>query len=204
MLNHFNKVIGPKVLQIAEQKIHKESSDIITSSFDQQLLDDHDLSKIVILNKNKDNEIVAVDFNLEAAYEVVLDVAKNIKTALEKKDQDHNLKGGYIIYVPIGIGTENIYFANVGPKLPVKIEYISTLTTSLKTRVKDYGINNSLIEVYMTVSLKEQIIIPFSSKKVNNECEILLSSQIVEGIVPSIYGGLLEKNSSLINVPIEE
>ena len=59
-----------------------------------------------------------------------------------------------------------------------------------------------MIEVYLKVSLNEEIIVPYSSKKINNSCEILLSSQVIEGIVPSIYNGLLEKNSSLINVPL--
>ena len=72
----------------------------------------------------------------------------------------------------------------------------------MQTKIKEYGVNNSLIEVYLKVSLNEEIIVPYSSKKINNSCEILLSSQVIEGIVPSIYNGLLEKNSSLINVPL--
>ena len=61
-----------------------------------------------------------------------------------------------------------------------------------------------MIEVYINISLAEEILLPFDRKKVNNNYDILLSSQIVEGIVPSIYNGLLEKNSSLLNIPLEQ
>ena len=205
MLNNFNKHIAPKITSILELKINKLSNDIIMQSFNQKLLQIHDLKNILKISKNKDDEIIAVDFDLEKAYAVSLDLTKNIKEALKQdnlndlldeeilKSEDHS----YILFVPMGLATNNVYFNNLGPKIPIKIKFIGNLVTGLKTKVKDYGINSALIEIYINVSLNEEILIPFVTKKVNNDCEILLSSQIVEDL-----DGLLENNSSLINVPL--
>lgn len=201
MIKNFSKNISPRLIENVESKIKKESTDIVVNSFNKDILEQYDLKNIIILNKNSKEEIIAVDFNIENAYDIVLAVARNIKDGLDNLNKNQDNKD-YIILVPMGIGANNVYLANLGPKIPVKIDFIETLSTSLYTKVKSYGINNSLIEVYMKVILKEEILIPFTSKKVNNECEILLSSQIVEGIVPSIYNGLIEQNSSLINVPL--
>ena len=194
---------------IVEEKINKLSNDIIMDSFNKNLINEHDINNILKLTKNKEDEIIAVDFDLEKAYQVSMSLTKNIKKSLNKitftNDEiiKHPKKDGYILFLPVGVASDNPYFANLGPKIPIKITFIGNLVTGLKTKVKDYGINSALIEVYINVSLSEEVLIPYISKKINNNCEILLSSQIVEGVVPSIYNGLLENNSSLINVPIK-
>lgn len=197
------------MMGIVEEKINKLSNDIIMDSFNKNLINEHDINNILKLTKNKEDEIIAVDFDLEKAYKVSMSLTKNIKKSLNKitftNDEiiKHPKKDGYILFLPVGVASDNPYFANLGPKIPIKITFIGNLVTGLKTKVKDYGINSALIEVYINVSLSEEVLIPYISKKINNNCEILLSSQIVEGVVPSIYNGLLENNSSLINVPIK-
>ncbi len=197
------------MMGIVEEKINKLSNDIIMDSFNKNLIKEHDINNILKLTKNKEDEIIAVDFDLEKAYQVSMSLTKNIKKSLNKitftNDEiiKHPKKDGYILFLPVGVASDNPYFANLGPKIPIKITFIGNLVTGLKTKVKDYGINSALIEVYINVSLSEEVLIPYISKKINNNCEILLSSQIVEGVVPSIYNGLLENNSSLINVPIK-
>ena len=213
MVHNFNKNISPKMVDIIEMKINKLSNDIIMDSFNNKLLNDHDINNIIKITKNSKEEIVAVDFDLNQAYAISIDVTKNIRNSLTNdknkflKDEEilnYKKKDGYILLVPVGVASNNVYVANLGPKVPVKVRFIGNLVTGLSTKVKDYGINNVLIEVYMNISLNEEILIPYVNKKINNDCQILLSSQIVEGVVPDIYNGLLENNSSLINVPINQ
>ncbi len=211
MIRYFNKKITPKMLDIMETKLTKLSNDVIMDSFNNKLLDSHDIKDILKITKNKNEEIIAVDFDLEKAYQVSLDLTKNIKQKLKKLpntkiDNEYLLKAqgpnSYIVFLPVGLASNNSYLANLGPKIPVRVTFIGNLLTGLKTKVKDYGINSALIEVYIKIAFSEEIIIPYASKKININNQILLSSQIVEGIVPSIYNGLLENNSSLINVPL--
>ena len=88
--------------------------------------------------------------------------------------------------------------------MPVKISYIDNIVTGLSTNVKNYGINNALIEVYMNITMYEEVLIPYIDKKINNSCKILISSQIIEGIVPDLYNGLISSDSSLINIPLNK
>lgn len=209
-IHYYNKRISNKIISIAQIKINEYSNDIIMDSFNKQILDEHEINNIIKISKNKSDEIIAVDFDLKKAYLVSMNVSKNIRDSLnnlekqnlEEEFLDYYQKDGFVLLLPIGLASKNIYFSNLGPRIPVRIKFVGNLTTGLQTKIKEYGVNNSLIEVYLKVSLNEEIIVPYSSKKINNSCEILLSSQVIEGIVPSIYNGLLEKNSSLINVPL--
>ena len=209
-IHYYNKRISNKIISIAQIKINEYSNDIIMDSFNKQILDEHEINNIIKISKNKSDEIIAVDFDLKKAYLVSMNVSKNIRDSLNNLEKqnlkeeflDYYQKDGFVLLLPIGLASKNIYFSNLGPRIPVRIKFVGNLTTGLQTKIKEYGVNNSLIEVYLKVSLNEEIIVPYSSKKINNRCEILLSSQVIEGIVPSIYNGLLEKNSSLINVPL--
>ena len=212
MIHRFNQKIRPKMIKVIENKINKLSNDIIMDSFNSQLLNNHDINNIFTITKNKEDEIIAVDFDLEKAYQISLNLTKNIKKSLKelpdtKLSDEYFLKSqgnnGYIILLPVGLASNNNYLANLGPKIPVKVTFIGNLVTGLKTKVKDYGINSALIEVYINISLSEEILIPYVSKKINNSTQILLSSQMIEGVVPDIYNGLLENSSSLINVPLK-
>lgn len=209
-IHYYNKRISNKIISIAQIKINEYSNDIIMDSFNKQILDEHEINNIIKISKNKSDEIIAVDFDLKKAYLVSMNVSKNIRDSLNNLEKqnlkeeflDYYQKDGFVLLLPIGLASKNIYFSNLGPRIPVRIKFVGNLTTGLQTKIKEYGVNNSLIEVYLKVSLNEEIIVPYSSKKINNSCEILLSSQVIEGIAPSIYNGLLEKNSSLINVPL--
>ena len=209
-IHYYNKRISNKIISIAQIKINEYSNDIIMDSFNKQILDEHEINNIIKISKNKSDEIIAVDFDLKKAYLVSMNVSKNIRDSLNNLEKqnlkeeflDYYQKDGFVLLLPIGLASKNIYFSNLGPRIPVRIKFVGNLTTGLQTKIKEYGVNNSLIEVYLKVSLNEEIIVPYSSKKINKSCEILLSSQVIEGIVPSIYNGLLEKDSSLINVPL--
>ena len=213
LISNFNNKIRPKMIDILEKRINKLSNDIIMDSFNNKVLNNHDINKIIKINKNKNDEIVAVDFDLKKAYEVSLDVTNNIKSSIdniEKEyiDEQDVLKkinnNEYVLLIPIGIASNNLYLANLGPKIPVKVSYIGNLVTGLSTDVKKYGINNVLIEVYINITLNEEILVPYINKKINNNCRILISSQIIEGSVPDFYGGNFSTDSSLISIPLDK
>mgnify|MGYP001851284008 FL=1 len=211
MIYHINKLMNTKMSIIVENKISKLSNDIIMAAFNDELISNHDFSKIINLTKNKDDEIVALDFDLEKAYQISMNLTENIRfslnslasnTAIDDEIVKFSEDNALIMLLPLGLASNNFYLANLGPKIPVKVKFVGNLVTGLETKVKDYGINNSLIEIYINVTLTEEIIVPFVKEKVNNSSQILLGSQVINGKIPTLYNGYLEKNSSLINVPL--
>ena len=66
------------------------------------------------------------------------------------------LKSGIIYQVPTGIIFNNGLLSNIGPKIPVKLSLIGDVTIDIKTTIKDYGINNAVIQVSINVKVTEQ------------------------------------------------
>lgn len=213
-LNKINKHITPKLVEIATRNIEKLTYNIFNDYSVIASLPEENLKDLLIINKNQNGEIISVSYNTKKSYSVVNAIVKYIKDnyqSIESGDKivDYydeelsELEDGLILSLPIGLATNQIYFANLGPRIPVKVKFIGTLLTNLKTKVKNYGINNVLIELYVDVELTHEITSPvtYDNKKLNYE--ILLNAEIIEGAVPSYYGGLYETKSNILNVPLE-
>ncbi len=68
---------------------------------------------------------------------------------------------------------------------------MSSVESNVFTKTRDYGINNSLIEIYIRLSLDIQVILPFSSDTINIVKEIPIGSKVIQGKIPQYYGGLV-------------
>lgn len=213
-LNQFNKKITPKLLEIATKNIEKITYNMFNNYSILAEMDKNALDNILKIQKNKKDEIINVSYDMKKAYNLANTLASKIKKDfqslengtqnLEYYDEDlSRLEDGLILTMPIGLASNSAYFANLGPKIPVKIKFVGTLLTNLKTKIQNYGINNILIEVYIDVSLTHEIISPITYRTNDLKYEILIGAEVISGAVPSYYGGLYETKSNILNVPLE-
>ena len=57
--------------------------------------------------------------------------------------------------------------------------------------VKEYGINSSLVEIVLNIKIQIEVILPFQSKTIFVEKNIILESKIIQGKIPQYYGGFI-------------
>lgn len=212
LLNLFNKNVNPKIEKIVNMNIDKMINNIIT---EYSLKENYETIKNILeINKNNDGDIIDIDFNLSSLYDFLAYTTDKLKDDLYnlevgKANMNYyneylsNKKDYFVLMVPYGIISNNIYFSNLGPKIPVKVKFIGGILTGVKTKVTEYGINNSLIEVYITVDISALVMTPVASKKNERSFEILVASKIIEGSIPDYYGGVLEKNSNITKTIID-
>ena len=205
-INNFNDNVNPKIEKIVNMDIDKMIENLIT---EYSLNEDYNTIKdILIINKNSNDEIINIDYNLKELYEFSSHITEELKDDLANLESgktsseyyDEYLssnKDYFVLWIPYGVASDNVFFSNLGPRIPVKIKFIGSILTGVKTKVTDYGINNSLIEVYTTINISTLVITPVNKKRVSRNYEILVASKIIEGKVPEIYGGKYEQKSSI-------
>ena len=96
-----------------------------------------------------------------------------------------------------------MFLNNLGPKIPVKVSVVGNVLTNIKTKMTNYGINNVLAEVYVTLDITEQVIVPMTYDKLKTNYEILISTFFINGKVPSFYGSTYETSSKIYDVNLE-
>lgn len=164
-------------------------------------LGDKNLFNIV---KNNNNEIESIDIDAKVINESMSIISKNVVKSLNKIEKENknnffkNKKNKMIYEVPFGIIFNNTFLSNIGPKIPVEIKYVGNVGLDVKTRVKDYGINSALIEVFIYVEVTQRSILPFISKDVKLTSEVPIVIKVIKGDVPYYLNG----NYGSYNLPI--
>lgn len=212
--------VSPILMNYAELETKKLSYIVINRAVNKQLANGMNIDEMFNIIKNDNGEIATIDFNpaivnkvLNTTTNVVLINLKAIEEGnidfielpdiLISNDKD-KLKNGIIYEIPLGTITNSGFLSNLGPKIPIKLNIIGSVESNVKTNIKEYGINNALVEIYIRISVTEQINVPFISKRVTVTSDIPVALKVIQGSVPKYYGGTLSKQSNIFSIPIEE
>lgn len=209
----FNKKITPNLLSVAEASINKLNETILTNYRVKDIYKEVDLTEAISIVKNSKEEIITVDFNLERVYEALAVITGYLQRSLEDEGIRNTILKYYnedlsssldsiVLSLPIGVASKGIYFANLGPRIPVKVSYMGYVSSSVRTKIEDYGINNALVSIYIDLFITNEFILPLKQEEIHHDYSILIASKIVQGIVPEYYGGAIEAKSNILNVPI--
>lgn len=200
LLKKFNKIVTPKLVNISKIKAEDVIYDVITNNVNRYVLDDSTLlEQIIEIYQNADDEIITADFNLENAYVLLRNVTKSIEDNININEEDE----GIYMEIPIGQYFNSSFFSNIGPRIPVKINFTGTVLTNLKTKITNYGLNNALVELYANIVIVEEIITPINSQQIKTDYDVLLSSKLINGRVPTYYGNTFEKESKIFDISNE-
>ena len=198
LLNRFT-IKSKEILEDIANNKSAEISNIIINESLKEVIINNNLQSIINITRNDNDEITNIDLNTTTAnkilYEVNNSMMKNINNMENNKLKNLNLEyfdeKENIFKVPFGIIHDIPILIPLSPNIPLKVKILGNVTNEIITEVKEYGINNSIIELRIKCIINLQIILPFKSKNIKNEKNILLSSQIIQGKVPDYYGGII-------------
>lgn len=197
--SYYNKNISPKLLDIATTKIEEITNIYIKNNI---VPTNVDIERLIKINKNSKDEILYVDIDTTYANEIMVGVVKKIQSNIfEFQVDDQMLKKHHndiYINIPLLASNEGVLFQNLGPKIPVKLNFYEHAFGNINVELIDYGINNALIKIYLEVFLEQKMYLPYKEEKLTKNFSLLISSKIISGSVPSIYGGSINKSSSTL------
>ncbi len=199
--------LNPKIIEVSEQKIDKSFQYFLSTDVGYQLLNGLDLEDIIEINKNSAGEILNVDFDLDKAYQVLAIITTELTGSIKRLESgkinlvDENIlshNGQLVLELPMFIASKYALLSNLGPKIYLQINFIGNLLTNLKTKVTNYGLNNALVEVYVSIEISRELISPVVKNTNTISYDVLISSKIINGRVPAFYGDSLVKESNIV------
>ena len=208
IFNFYNRHISNNISNYTKDVLTKFTYNIVSSYFNNELIMQYDWNEILEITKNSDGEILLVDFDLKQANllnKLITDrLNEEINNLQSGKVLDTNMdiykaRDGFLIKTPIFLSSKYPLLSNLGPKIPIKVTFLGSLETNLKTQVKNYGLNNSLAEIYVTIHIVNNIITPTINTNFEVNYKVLLDSKLIQGRVPFIYNGELENEKSILN-----
>jgi len=161
----------------ADQVAKLAITDAVTKRLTQQGVD---FNEIVIMEKDGEGSIKAVNFNFKEYSRIVGETTARIQNRLKEFEQE-NVK----TTIPLGLATKNVFLEHLGPDIPVSFVPIGAVKTRLETRLKQAGINMVLVTVYIYVEVDLRVIIPFATKQQTVTTEIPITEALIVGKVPN-------------------
>ena len=204
LLKKVGNAITPILMDYAEAKATNTATLMITQAVNNEVFKVMNVEDIFITDKDDSGKIKSVDFNPITVNKLLNLITNYVQEYIEKIESGDidslgvsdtifsnydmkKLKKGIIYEIPSGVVFNNSLFANLGPKIPVKMSLVSDVSSDIKTNVTNYGINNALIEVIVHVEVSIQVILPFASKNVKAQTNIPIALKMVQGDVPNLY-----------------
>ena len=113
-----------------------------------------------------------------------------------------DIKNGVVLELPMGLLLKNIFFSNNGPVIPVRLNFIGDVLVNLNTKINNYGINNTSMEISVHVEISEKITMPLSTRTITIKNDIPIAIKIIEGKIPNFYQSQIQADSKLFALPI--
>lgn len=210
--------ISTSLKKYSKIETEKFLNTIINELIKDKILDNINGNNIIEVYKNDEGEILYADFNDEEVNNILsssIVLIQNSLIDIENGKIDtlslpesiyskyNKLNKGIIIEVPTGTLINNSLFSNVGPKIPIKIQLLGAVKGNVKTDIKEYGINNSMVSIKIIIDVTEQIVLPISSDRINTVVEIPIATKLIQGKIPTYYQNGLSTNSSIFSLPTE-
>lgn len=218
VFNYINKKVTPLFLDLAESETEKLATLIINDAVGKQVSEGLKTDTLFDINKDASGSITSIDFNSATVNKLLTTITTSVELNLKYLEEgrvdllnlpdsilvsydEKDLKKGIIYKIPSGSIFNNTILSNIGPKIPVKLNLVGSITSNINTKTTNYGINNALIEVYVDLNVTLEVILPYTKRKTSVETSIPVALKMIQGSVPNFYSG--NSSSPSISIPIE-
>ncbi len=179
----FDFQFRPMIKSVSASKARMLITDVVNDAVIQDMKNNGEYySDIVVLSKNKDDEIMAISANMEKINNlkshISLLIQKNFYGLKEKKTS-----------IAFGTLTGWELLNGKGPPVPVKISASGSVNTDIKSDFLNAGINQTLHRIYISVHSKISVVMPGCSCVTEVDTTVLAAETVIVGKVPNFYGG---------------
>lgn len=166
-----------------EKEVTTIISDILAESIEKNnVLNDTD--NILNYKYNTDGKISSIYIDSTKTSKIISSMNLTLSKLLRDGTIEESVKD---INMPLGMLVSRALFTTLGPDIKIEVLPVSSYQTDIYTNLVDYGINNSLFELYLKVNIKVETIIPLKTSQIDYNTNLLLSSIVIRGEVPYYY-----------------
>lgn len=213
-----NMRLMPTYLEYAEVQTQKVASYVVSQAINSRTSSVLDVNEIIVDLPTESTDMITTKFNTEIINQMRAETTTLVKQYLEQAENGDlsnlpNLENveydvgkmeagdGIVFFVPLGQAIKVPIIGNLGPKIPIRFHIIGNVQSNVESSVREFGINNAIVEVNLFIDVNVQIIVPFASKSAAVEQKIPVAIGLVRGTVPHIYSAG-EGAQPSIEVPI--
>ncbi len=188
----FNHWIEPQLQIVARQQSSVAMNNIVTRII-QSL--SYDSSSLVWIERDEQGYITTLQMDTQSLNQLLYDMLQTIDQSLEAAQEgaidptlDQTLyENGVIYQLPIGYLTRLPFLSSFGPKINIRFRMLNDVSGHFQLSCEPYGLNNTLVELYLVIELKAEVLTVLSITQYTHTIEVPIVVEIIHGQVPQIY-----------------
>ena len=200
-VNDFDKKLSPIIYEYGRHKCINISTMLINSVVKEVVTEEMKEEIVVCDEKN----LTTIDFNVPILNSLTVLTVKKLQSnfrdlelgiidmkrlgEVDNAVNSENLKKGIMYEIPFSAIFENSLISNLGIVVPVRYRLVSSVEAQIVSNIKEYGINNTLLEISLDVNVNAAMAIPTLSKEEKINVIIPLVVKLIQGKVPEYYYG---------------
>ena len=181
IFTYFIKIVNPIIVEFGTAETERmliNSSNLAV----QVVLEEYNYDDIFSINYDKDGSITSINANQVKINELSNSLALK---AQENIDNKNNISANIPIGTCSGIG----FLAGRGAPIELYLNPIGNISCEIKTEFLEAGINQTIHKLILNVKGKISLVLPFTTKKINSEIQVLISECLIVGKIPNAYLG---------------
>lgn len=151
--------LRPTIISIAEARAKLLATESINNAINSKIAQNSRYEHLIFIQKDNQGNIVMAEVNNMEIAKIQSLTTMAVQTTLENLENQE-------IKVPIGQALGSEILANIGPKIPVTLVPIGTVSAEIKQTFESSGINIVSHQVGIDITTTIQIVIPFMSKEI--------------------------------------
>lgn len=171
----------PMARDLAVTQVTNRTGNLINDAIDEQIKSGAvDYESMVQLEKGADGKVTALKTNIgeiNRLKTLILDIVNEEIYALDVDE----------IGVPLGSLLFPTFFSGTGPLLPVRVLSISTSDASFQNQFSQAGINQTLHQIIMDVTVQMTILTPAGTEQLDVSTQVVVAETVIVGAVPYSY-----------------
>ena len=126
IFNMYSSSASNNLKKVAFIKLNEFMESFLSNNINFDLLKDDVMKDIIVINKNKDGEILYVSYDMDQAYFALEVVTQELETAISELENGSsnvnsrnivNGKKGIALKMPFFINSKNMFISNLGPNI---------------------------------------------------------------------------------------
>lgn len=183
----------PLVFSLAEARSAQLATQVLTSAVAQALEGETAYEELMNVRMDANGQVALLSANTMRMNQLADKAGKAAQHMLETMSSEQ-------VSVPLGAALGLTIFAGSGPRIPVSIVPVGSITTNFDTEFEACGINQTRHKVFLTVTARIRIVIPNGAKTTEVTVNMLVAESIIVGAVPEGFVGydLTEAEMNLV------
>ncbi len=172
--------VRPILIDTAEANIDSATTMAINSTVLDVVLGSATYDKMIVVDKNDNNDIAMVHANTAYINSLALQTATMVQSKLTSLV-------GVGVSIPVGTLSGIPFLTGMGDSIGIAVTPISAVTCSFVSSFTSAGINQTLHQIYLQVYCDIDIVIPTLTRTISSTTDVLVCETVIVGSIPQTY-----------------